>query len=74
MNTRNGIFPGTVLVDGFVAGMWRITRSRGAATLTVELFAKVSAADRDAVTTEGERLLHFAAPGDDHEIRFAPVA
>jgi hypothetical protein len=71
--TRNGIFPGTVLVDGFVAGMWRITRSRGAAALTVELFAKVSAVDRDAVTAEGARLLHFAAPGDDHEIRFAPL-
>ena len=74
LNTRNGIFPGTVLVDGFVAGMWRITRARGAAALTVELFAEVPAADRDAVIAEGERLLHFAAPGDDHEIRFAPVA
>jgi hypothetical protein len=74
LNTRNGIFPGTVLVDGFVAGMWRITRSRGAATLKVELFGRVSAADRDAVTAQGQRLLGFAAPGDDHEIRFAPVA
>ena len=26
--TRNGIFPGTVLAGGFVAGMWRISRSR----------------------------------------------
>ncbi|HEY2305665.1 MAG TPA: winged helix DNA-binding domain-containing protein [Streptosporangiaceae bacterium] len=74
LNTRNGIFPGTVLVDGFVAGMWRITRARGAATLKVELFGPVSAADRDAVTAQGQRLLGFAAPGDDHEIRFAPVA
>jgi hypothetical protein len=74
LNTRNGIFPGTVLVDGFVAGMWRITRSRGAATLKVELFGRVSAADRDAVTAQGQRLLRFAAPGDDHKIRFAPVA
>ncbi len=74
LNTRNGIFPGTVLVDGFVAGMWRIARTRSAATLAIELFALVSPADRAAITAEGERLLHFAGPGDDHEIRFAPVA
>jgi hypothetical protein len=73
LNTRNGIFPGTVLVDGFVAGMWRITRSRGAATLTAEMFTPVSPADRDAIVAEAERLLGFAAPGDAHEIRFAPL-
>jgi len=73
LNTRNGIFPGTVLVDGFVAGMWRITRSRGAATLTAEMFAPVSPADRDAIVAEAERLLGFAAPGHDHEIGFAPL-
>ena len=39
--TRNGIFPGTVLLDGFVAGMWRLTRSRRTAVLTVELFGSV---------------------------------
>ena len=27
--TINGIFPGSVLVDGFVAGMWRLARSQG---------------------------------------------
>jgi hypothetical protein len=73
LNTPNGIFPGTVLVDGFVAGMWRITRSRGAVTLTIELFVSVSPADRDAIVAEAERLLGFAAPGDDREIRFAPI-
>jgi len=33
----------------------------------------VSPADRDAIVAEAERLLGFAAPGDDHEIRFAPL-
>jgi hypothetical protein len=74
LNTRNGIFPGTVLVDGFVAGMWRITRSRGTAALTAEMFVSVPPADRDAIAAEAERLLGFAAPGDGHEIRFAPLA
>jgi winged helix DNA-binding protein len=73
LNTRNGIFPGTVLVDGFVAGMWRIARSRGAATLTIEMFTSASPASRDAIVAEAERLLGFAAAGDGHEIRFAPL-
>ena len=72
--SRNGIFPGTVLVDGFVAGMWRLTRSRRTAVLTVELFGPVPPRGRDAVGAEAERLLGFAADGDGHEIRFAPIA
>ena len=72
--TRNGIFPGTVLLDGFVAGMWRLTRSRRTAALTVELFGSVPSRDRDAVGEEAQRLLGFAAPGNTHEIRFAPIA
>jgi len=72
--TRNGIFPGTVLVDGFVTGAWRITRSRGTATLTAEMFRPVPPPDRGAITAEAERLLGFAAPRDSHEIRFAPLA
>ena len=36
--TINGIFPGSVLIDGFVAGMWRLARAKGTATLTIELF------------------------------------
>jgi len=71
--TRNGIFPGTVLHDGFVAGMWRLTRSRRTAVLTVELFGSVPSRDRDAIGDEARRLLGFAADGDSHEIRFAPI-
>jgi hypothetical protein len=72
--SRNGIFPGTVLIDGFVRGMWRVTTARGAAVLAVELFGPVDGRDRDAVTAEGQRLLEFAAPGTpDGEIRFGPI-
>ena len=72
--TRNGIFPGTVLRDGFVTGMWRLTRSRRTAVVTVELFGSVPSRDRDAVGDEAQRLLAFAADGDSHEIRFAPIS
>jgi hypothetical protein len=59
---RNGVFPGTFLVDGFVAGDWRIARSRRNATLTVTSWAPVRERDRAAVMVEGARLLEFAAP------------
>ena len=74
MFTRNGIFPGTVLVDGFVVGMWRLARSRGAATLIIEMFETVGDGDRDAIVAEGERLLAFAAPDAPAQgIRFGPL-
>ena len=72
--TKNGIFPGTALIDGFVRGMWRVTIARRAAVLTVEMFGPVGGRDRDAVAAEGERLLEFAAPGSpDAEFRFGPI-
>ncbi|MFI6514719.1 winged helix DNA-binding domain-containing protein [Spirillospora sp. NPDC050679] len=60
--TVNGIIRATVLVDGFVHGMWKIERKRKEAALRVELFGPVSAADRRALLEEGERLLADAHP------------
>jgi hypothetical protein len=60
-----------VLIDGFVAGMWRLARSREAATLTIEMFAPVR--ERDALEAEAERVLAFGAPGAAHDVRFAPL-
>jgi hypothetical protein len=70
--TINGIFPGSVLIDGFVAGMWRLTRAKHLATLTIELFG--AAREHAQVTREAERMLAFCAPGATHDIRFAPIA
>jgi hypothetical protein len=73
--TVNGIFPGAVLVDGLVAGMWRLTSTRSASTLVIEMFGSASTADRDAIEAEGERLLDFAAPAEAaRDLRFAPLA
>ncbi len=52
----------TVLVDGFVAGTWKMDRTKGAATLAVEPFAAFSVRARKEVTAEGEALLRFAEP------------
>ena len=70
--TINGIFPGSVLLDGFVAGMWRLARTRSTATLTVELFGPTR--ERDQVAQEAERLLAFCAPGVARDIRFGAAA
>jgi hypothetical protein len=74
MFTPNGIFPGTVLLGGFVAGMWRIAPGRGAVTLAVEMFRdRVSARDRDAIVAEGLRMLAFADPGTPAGVQFGPL-
>ena len=67
-----GPMRGSVLVDGFFRGLWRIERVRGTATLVVEPYERLSTADADALAAEGARLLGFAA-GDarDHDIRLA---
>ena len=49
----------TVLVDGFVAGAWKIEREKKAATLVIEMFCAVK---KGLIEEEGEALLRFAAP------------
>ncbi|NED94652.1 winged helix DNA-binding domain-containing protein [Phytoactinopolyspora alkaliphila] len=63
INTRNGVTPHFFLVDGRVAGTWRITVSKGAATLDVMPFRLIAKADAPAVEAEAGRLLAFAEPG-----------
>jgi hypothetical protein len=60
--TVNGIIRATVLVDGFVHGLWTMERKRGAVTLGVDLFRPVGDADRAALVEEGERLMAAAHP------------
>lgn len=62
MNTRNGVTPNAVLVDGEVAGTWRISADKGSTTLTVSHFRVLTAAEKGAVEAEGQRLLAFAQP------------
>ncbi|MCI0383430.1 winged helix DNA-binding domain-containing protein [Streptomyces sp. CNQ085] len=69
--TRNGLVKSTFLVDGFVAGTWRIDRKKKTATLVLEPFAPVKAADRKALAEEAESLLATAAAdADTRDIRF----
>jgi hypothetical protein len=71
----NGGAFGTVLVDGFYRGNWKITRQRASATLTIAPFTALSRQEADDVAEEGAHLLAFAAAGaGTHDVQFAPVA
>jgi hypothetical protein len=59
-----------VLVDGTVAGLWRIRRADGAAVLEVDLARPLSRADLAALEAEGAGLLRFAAAdATGHDLR-----
>jgi hypothetical protein len=60
----------TVLVDGFVAGTWRVDRKKDVATVTVEPFAPLPARTRREIAAEAEALLRFAEPdARSYEVR-----
>jgi hypothetical protein len=64
---------GSLLVDGFLGGMWRITRGRGKATLVIEAGGPWTKAEETAVVEEGARLLAFvAADAEDHDVQIVP--
>lgn len=66
----NNIVRAPFLLDGFVAGTWKLGGEdrRRRATLALEPFTAVTPAQRDALEDEGGRLLQLHAPDTDHEI------
>jgi hypothetical protein len=68
----DGPMPSIVLVDGVTSGTWKVTRTRGVATLSIRPFAPFSDQTRAALAAEGAGLLQLAAPGASHEVTFDP--
>lgn len=60
----------TLLVDGFVSGLWKLEEG----VLVVEPFGRLTRAQRDEVTVEGERMLTVMHGGEGYGIRFGTVA
>ena len=71
--SKNGIIHPTFLVDGRVAGLWSIERTKTHATLTLSPFGKLTRPVRTALTEEAERLLRFVED-DAPAIRVAVAA
>lgn len=62
---------GTVMVDGFVRGIWKIDRERNVARLGIQAFHGMPEDQRSAVIAEGEQLLGFAADdASERELAF----
>jgi hypothetical protein len=59
LGAKNGRIPATFLIDGLVAGAWRIDRKRGAAILGLTPFAPLAKGDAPALEQESEALLRF---------------
>src|SRR5262249_42245 len=71
--TRNGQVLSTILVDGFVAGTWKLSRVRKVAALTVSPFAPLSSTAQSELAAEGEKLAYFLQPDTDQvDLRFEP--
>lgn len=63
---------GTFLLDGVVAGTWKVERAPRAATLVITPFAPLPDADRDALLAEAEPLLRFIEDSAEaRTVRFA---
>ncbi|MGW1780013.1 winged helix DNA-binding domain-containing protein [Streptomyces sp. NPDC002143] len=59
----------TLLVDGFLAGVWRLEPD----ALVVEPFGTLTRAQRQDVMAQGERMLATMHPQASHDIRFGTV-
>ncbi|MBO4259430.1 DNA glycosylase AlkZ-like family protein, partial [Streptomyces griseorubiginosus] len=59
----------TFLVDGFLAGVWKLERD----TLVIEPFGSLTRAQRAELTAEGERMLGVLYPDTPYDIRFGTV-
>jgi hypothetical protein len=59
---KNLIVVGTFLVDGFVAGTWKLESKTKLATLTLNPFGRLAKRDSAAVKGEAEALLAFLEP------------
>lgn len=64
--SKNGIVPGTLLVDGFVSGIWGLYRRRGErARLEVRLFRRLPIRVERELRREADRLTAFAGGEPD---------
>ncbi|WP_405812023.1 winged helix DNA-binding domain-containing protein [Streptomyces sp. NBC_01520] len=72
---RNGLGNqayGTVLVDGFLAAIWRLDETADDARITVQALGSLGSAQREEITQEAVELLTVMSAAPAHDVRFAP--
>jgi Winged helix DNA-binding domain len=67
--TSNGIFHPTLLVDGRIAGTWKMARSKRDASIEMAPFGRLGADQRRALRDEASALLKAVGADGDH-VRF----
>jgi hypothetical protein len=73
LGAKNGRIPATFLVDGWVAGTWRVERKKHTATLAITPFAALPQSVAAALAEEGDALLRFLEDeADTFDIRQNP--
>ncbi|GIP25748.1 hypothetical protein J23TS9_08780 [Paenibacillus sp. J23TS9] len=69
--TINGIIRSTILIDGFVGGLWKLDQTKNSTKLMIEPFQSLTSREMNGLREEGKKLLEFAAPGNhETEIQF----
>ncbi|GGW25834.1 hypothetical protein GCM10010381_07220 [Streptomyces xantholiticus] len=63
----------TFLLDGFLAGIWRLEETTATATLTLQPFGSPGRAQRDELAEEAGRTLARMRPELAHTVRFGAV-
>jgi len=66
---KNGVLPGALLIDGFLAGSWNVAGGRKTAILGVRPFIRLSRGVEAAIQEEGARLLERAFPQVPGDLR-----
>jgi hypothetical protein len=69
-----GLLVGTILIDGFLAGRWKVAQQCDRATLIIDHFVRLRKQDRTALTREGRALLNFAVPDASHDLRLSDLS
>jgi hypothetical protein len=70
----NGQIGGTFLLDGFIAGTWKLRKERAAAVLAIAPFTRLSGKEAASLLAEGKALLEFAAAeARSRDVRILPA-
>lgn len=68
--SKNGLIPAMVLIDGGVAGTWRIEAKKKAVAVTIRPFGALAAKDRKAIEAEAHSAAAFLAPDAKPDVAF----
>ncbi|QRP44643.1 winged helix DNA-binding domain-containing protein [Amycolatopsis sp. FDAARGOS 1241] len=71
--SQNGIVKGTVLAGGYVQGYWEVETARERATFVLTPFERLPKRDAAALESAGRRLLKWAEPAAEHDVRLKPA-